>query len=252
MKKKIKYIWILLVVLVSCDIDNVSDCFQSTGAIISTEFQVEPFTKIRFENDISLVLKQDSIQQVVIETGENLLSNIQVKVENGVLIIQDNNSCNLVREYGVTKAYISVSNLTEIRNSSSRDITSNGVLNFPSLSLVSNTTGNIEGTNKSGDFILQVVCEDFYVSANGQSIFYITGDTKNANLKFTDEWPRFEEENFKIDTLSFLQRSATYIKVSPQKKVSGEIRGTGDVILVNRPDIIEVEEFFTGRLIIED
>ena len=252
MKKKIKYIWILLVVLVSCDIDNVSDCFQSTGAIISTEFQVEPFTKIRFENDISLVLKQDSIQQVVIETGENLLSNIQVKVENGVLIIQDNNSCNLVREYGVTKAYISVSNLTEIRNSSSRDITSNGVLNFPSLSLVSNTTGNIEGTNKSGDFILQVVCEDFYVSANGQSIFYITGETKNANLKFTDEWPRFEEENFKIDTLSFLQRSATYIKVSPQKKVSGEIRGTGDVILVNRPDIIEVEEFFTGRLIIED
>lgn len=238
--------------MVSCDIDNVSDCFQSTGAIVSTEFQVEPFTKIRFENDISLVLKQDSIQQVVIETGEDLLSNIQVKVENGVLIIQDNNSCNLTREYAVTKAYVSVPNLTEIRNSSSKDVTSNGVLNFPNLKLVSNTTGNIEGVKKSGDFILQVFCDDFRVSANGQSIFYITGQSKTANLSFTDEWPRFEGENFKIDTLSFFQRSATYIKVSPQKKVSGEIRGTGDVILVNRPGIIEIEAFYTGKLIIQD
>ena len=250
--KKIKYIGILFLALASCDIENVSDCFQSTGAIITTEIEVESFTKLRFENDISVVLKQETIQKVVLETGENLWSNIQIKVEDGVLIIQDNNSCNLTREYGVTKAYISVPNLTEIRNSSSRDITSDGVLNFPSLSLVSNTTGNIEGTNKSGDFILQVDCENFNVQANGQSVFYITGESKSAYISFSDEWPRFEGENFKIETLSISQRSATYMKVFPENKVSGEIRGTGDVILVNRPDIIEVEEFFTGRLIIED
>ncbi len=249
---KIFYIGMFFLLLASCDIDNVSDCFQSTGTIISTEMEVDPFTKLRFENDISVMLKQEPIQKVVLETGENLLSNIQVKVEDGVLIIQDNNSCNLAREHGVTKAYISVPNLTEIRNSSSRDITSNGVLDFPSLTLVSNTTGNIEGSNKSGDFILEVICDNFNVSANGQSIFYITGKTKNANLGFSDEWPRFEGESFKIETLSFSQRSATYMKVFPENKVSGEIRGTGDVILVNRPDIIEVEEFFTGRLIIED
>ncbi len=250
--KKVYYILILLTVMFSCDKENISDCFQATGSIISTEFQVAPFSKIRFENDISLVLKQEPIQKVVIETGKNLVSDITVKVENGRLILQDNNGCNLAREYGITKAYVSTPNLTEIRNSSSREVTSNGVLNFPSLALVSNTSGAIEGSNKSGDFILEIVTEQFSVSANGQSGFYITGETQNANLVFSDEWPRFEGENFKIDTLSFLQRSATYIKVFPQDKVSGEIRGTGDVILVNRPDIIEVEEFFTGKLIILD
>lgn len=250
--KKIIYIAILFLIFASCEIDNVSDCFQSTGSIILTEIEVDSFTKLRFENDISVVLKQDSIQKVVLETGENLLSNIEVKVEDGVLIIKDNHGCSLSREYEVTKAYISVPNLTEIRNSSPRDITSDGVLNFPNLTLISNTTGNIEGSNKSGDFRLQVDCENFNVSANGQSIFYITGETKNANLGFSDEWPRFEGENFRIETLSFSQRSATYMKVFPENKVSGQIRGTGDVILVNRPDIIEVEEFFTGRLIIED
>lgn len=250
--KKIIYIAILFLVFASCEIDNVSDCFQSTGSIITTEMEVGPFTKLRFENDISVILKQDSIQKVYLETGENLLSNIEVKVEDGVLIIKDNHGCRLTREYGVTKAFISVPNLTEIRNSSPRDITSDGVLNFPNLTLISNTTGNIEGSNKSGDFRLQVDCENFNVSANGQSIFYITGKTKNASLSFSDEWPRFEGEDFSIETLSFSQRSATYMKVFPENKVSGQIRGTGDVILVNRPDIIEVEEFFTGRLIIED
>jgi len=252
MMKKSKYIWILLLALVSCDKEDGSDCFQTTGNIISTEFELAPFTKIQFEDDVSLVLKQSETQKIVIETGENLLSDIAVKVENETLIIQDNNGCNLAREYGVTKAYVSVPNLTQIRNASSREVTSNGTLYFPNLKLISNTTGNIEDVRKSGDFILNIVSENFSISANGQSIFYITGETKTADISFTDEWPRFEGENFKIDTLTLFQRSATYMKVFPQEKVSGEIRGTGDVILFNTPDIIEVEEFFTGKLIIQD
>jgi len=239
-------------VLFSCDKENGSDCFQATGTIITTEFEVAPFTKIQFEDDVTLVLKQEPTQSVVIETGENLLSDIAVFVEDGRLIIQDNNGCNLVREYGVTKAYVSVPDVTEIRNSSSKEVRSDGTLNFSNLTLVSNSSGDIDGVKKSGDFILNIVSENFSISANGQSIFYITGETQTADIVFSDEWPRFEGENFKIDTLSILQRSATYMKVFPQNKISGEIRGTGDVILYNTPDIIEVEEYFTGQLIIQD
>lgn len=241
-----------MIALFSCNKENVSDCFQATGVIISTEFEVAPFTKVQFEDDVSLVLKQEETQSVVIETGQNLLNDIIVKVENETLIIQDNNGCNLIREYGVTKAYVSVPNLTQIRNASSREVTSDGILVFPSLTLISNSTGNIDGVKKSGDFILDIVSNHFSISANGQSIFYITGETQNANIVFSDEWPRLEGEDFKIDTLSILQRSATYMKVFPKNKISGEIRGTGDVILYNTPDIIEVEEYFTGKLIIQD
>ena len=41
-------------------------------------------------------------------------------------------------------------------------------------------------------------------------------------------------------------------RVNPLNSIRGEIRGTGDIIAVNRPEIVEVDEFFTGRLIFED
>jgi hypothetical protein len=39
--------------------------------------------------------------------------------------------------------------------------------------------------------------------------------------------------------------------VNPQRSIRGEIRSGGDVIAVFRPPVVEVEEFYTGRLIFE-
>jgi len=75
---------------------------------------------------------------------------------------------------------------------------------------------------------------------------------KKASIGFEDEVPRFEGQNLIINDLRILQRSANVMIVNPQERLRGEIRGTGDVISVNRPPIVEVEEFFTGRLIFQD
>ena len=249
--KKIFYI-LLIIIAISCDNENASDCFQTEGTIIQTEFEVAPFIKIRIEDDVTLIIKQADEQKVIVETGENLLSDVAVKVEDETLIVQDNNGCNIFRDYGVTKVYVSITNLIEIRNASTKEVTSDGVLHFPILSLISNSTGNIDGVNKSGDFLLQIEdCEDFRVAANGQSVFYISGNTEKARINFADEWPKFEGENFIINNLKILQRSAAKMVVNPQLKITGEIRGTGDVISVNQPPIVEVEEFFTGKLIFQ-
>ena len=39
--------------------------------------------------------------------------------------------------------------------------------------------------------------------------------------------------------------------VNPQQSLTGEIRSTGDVITVNTPSTINVDEYYTGRLIFE-
>ena len=40
--------------------------------------------------------------------------------------------------------------------------------------------------------------------------------------------------------------------INPIESLRGSIRGTGDVISVNRPPIVEVEEYYTGQLLFED
>lgn len=248
--KNIIYILVLVLVF-SCDSENASDCLQTEGSIVQTEFEVTTFNSIQIEDDVTLIIKQSDTQKVMVETGENLLSDVSVKVVDQKLIIQDNNGCNIFRDYGVTKVYVDTPNLIEIRNASSKQVRSEGVLNFPILTLTSNSTGNIDGVIKSGDFYLNIVCDDFRIAANGQSVFYISGNTNKARINFADEWPKFEGENFIINDLRILQRSGAKMIVNPVEKIKGEIRGTGDVISVNEPPIVAVEEFFTGKLIFQ-
>jgi hypothetical protein len=251
MIKKSYYI-LVFISCIACSSENANDCFQTSGSIIETIVPVSGFTQIQIEGEVSLIIKQGAVQEVVLETGENLLSDVYVNVEGETLVIRDENTCNLVRDYGITKAFVTTPNIKLLRNSSTYDITSDGVLNFPELFLISFTDGTIENVRKGGDFYLSLDCESLTVQANGQSVFYLSGIAATAKVQFFDEAPRFEGAELQIGDLSIFQRSANKIIVNPQNKIAGQIRGTGDVISINKPPIVEVEQFFTGQLIFQD
>ncbi|HET8837726.1 MAG TPA: DUF2807 domain-containing protein, partial [Flavobacteriaceae bacterium] len=130
----------LFFLMLSCDSDTSWDCVQAAGDSISKEYVLSEFSKIRIEDDVTLYLKQGETQAVQLETGENLLGDISVTIEGETLIVKNKNSCNLVRDYGITKVFITTPNITEIRNSSAYDVIGEGVLNFPQLTLISNSS----------------------------------------------------------------------------------------------------------------
>ncbi len=249
--KKLLFLGLIFLML-SCNSANSWDCLQATGNSVTKEYIISDFSKIRIEDDITLYLKQGETQQVKLETGENLLGDISVTIEENTLVVKDHNSCNLVRDYGITKVFVTAPNITEIRNSSAYDVIGDGILNFPALTLVSNSTAGPETIRKSGDFYLNIKCDEFRVSANGQSVFYISGTTQKATLSFADEMPRFEGKDFLINELTVFQRSANKMIVNPQQSIVGKIVATGDIISFNRPSLVDVKELFTGRLLFED
>jgi hypothetical protein len=250
MKKRVLFIFIS--VLFACDSENAPDCLQTTGELVREEIVVGTFNKIRIEDDVALDLIQGPEQKLIIETGRNLLSDVSVQLEGSTVVIKNLNSCNLIREYSNVKAIITSPNIVEIRNSSIGTVKSIGTLSFPRLYLVSNTTGGIENSRKSGDFILHISCERFEVAANGFSRFFVSGFSEKAVIAFEDEIPLFEGAELIINDLIVFQRSANKMMVNPQQSIRGEIRGTGDIISFNRPPIVNVEEFYTGRLLFQD
>lgn len=249
--KKLFFIGLVFLIL-SCDSDTSWDCVQAAGDSISKEYVLSEFSKIRIEDDVILFLKQGETQEIKLETGENLLGDISVTIEGETLIVKNKNSCNLVRDYGITKVFVTTPNITEIRNSSAYDVIGEGVLNFSELTLISNSSAGPETIRKSGDFYLNINCDQFRISANGQSVFYITGYSQKASLSFDDEMPRFEGQNLVIDELTVSQRSANKMIVNPQQSIIGKIVATGDIISHNRPPLVDVKELFTGRLIFKD
>lgn len=235
----------------ACDSETAPDCFQLAGDTVQIPIELPAFTKIRMEHKVSLVIREGASQEVILETGDNLVPDILAYVEEGVLVLRDNNDCNYVRDFGITKFIVTTPQLVEIRNGSSYDVVGEGVLNFPELRLVSNTTGGFVDIRKSGDFRMTVNTTDFIVEANGMSGFFIDGKAKNATISFGDEMPRFEGANLQADHIQIFHRSSNNMIVNPQLSIRGRIVGVGDVISVNRPEIIEVEELYSGRLIFQ-
>lgn len=247
--RKIVYI-AFTILLLSCNGDKVPDCFQNSGDIIQQEFAVGTFNKITVFERIELIVTQDSTQNIVVETGEYLMNDIKVSVEEGRLILKNENGCNLTRDYGITKIYVSTPNLTEIRNSSGLAVSSNGILNFPSLNLVSEDFGEEDAYHTDGDFRLEVNCNSMNVTTNGLTNLFISGTVNDLFVGFYAGDGRFEGQNLIAQNIRIFQRSSNDMIFNPQQSMRGEIRSTGDVILVNEPPIVDVQVFYTGQLIV--
>ncbi len=248
-----KLIYILSVFLVfACNGDKVPNCFQNAGDIVQQEFEVSPFDKITVFERIELILTEAPMESVVVETGEYLMNDIKVTVEEGRLVLKNENGCNLVREYGLTKIYVTAPNITEIRNSSGLTVRSNGVLNFPNLSLISEDFAEEDAFHTDGDFRLQVNCNILNVATNGLSNIFIDGTVNNLFVGFYAGDGRFEGQNLIAQNIEIFHRSSNDMIFNPQQSISGEIRSTGDVILVNEPPVVDVQQFYTGQLIIEN
>ncbi len=236
--------------MTSCNSENASDCFQTSGPMIQQEITLDVFDKILVNRDVALILKEGSPQNVIIETGENLMNDVEAIVVDGKLILSDNNSCNYVRDYGITKIYVTAPNITEIRSSTQYDVSSDGVLTYPNLTILSEDY-NEPDTFTVGNFNLEIDNLSLHVVFNNLSNCFISGKTDNLNITFAAGLSRFEGRNLMAQKVNVWNRSSNDMIVNPQQEITGKISGTGNVICVNRPPIVDVEEQYKGRLIFE-
>ncbi len=235
----------------ACNTENAPDCLQNAGDIIREEVTLPNFSKITVFENISLVLKQGDTQKVEIETGEFLLEEVTAILEDDRLILRNENGCNFFREYGLTTVYITSPNITEIRSSTGFPIQSDGVLAYPSLSLLSESFINPETETTDGEFDLEMDSENVNVVVNGIAYFKLRGVVQNLNLNIAAGDSRIEAENLIAGNINLNHRGSNDMLINPQLSLTGVIRGTGDVISFNRPTEVVVEEIFNGRLIFQ-
>lgn len=245
-----KIIYILsIILLASCNSENAPDCFQNSGDIIEKEFLVETFTEITVFERIELIVKEGPEHEVLVQTGEFLMDEIEVKVENGRLLLNNNNGCNLTRDFGITKVYVTAPNLTEIRSSTGLPTRSDGVLTYPNLFLISEDDSDDYHTD--GLFIMNIQNSSLKFVVNNLSTCYIEGSTTNLDISFASGDARFEGRNFTAQNVKIFHRGSNDIIVNPQVSLIANLVSTGDVIVVNTPPELDIQEQYTGRVIFE-
>ena len=235
--------------LVSCNGENTPDCFQNAGDLKRITVEVSDFTTITVFENLNLVLRQGNEPNVEIESGEFLLNEISAEVENGRLILRNDNGCNFIRDYGLSTIYVTSPNISEIRSSTGLLISSDGILDYPELSLVAESFNNPETETTDGSFDLNLNSNTVRIVVNGIAYFKLAGTTENFRVTVAAGDSRIEAENLVAQNVNLNHRGSNDVFVNPQQRIEGVIRGTGDVISVNRPPEVEVEELFNGRLI---
>lgn len=250
---KIKqYILILLtIVLAGCDSENAPGCFRAAGTIVQEQREVANFTKILAWQRTQVFIEQGPEHKVIIESGENLMDDVVLTVEEGRLNIYNNNACNLVRDYQITKIFVTAPNITEIRSSTGYEIRSIGTLRYPQLTLLSEDQNNEDFYHTNGDFYLDLAVENLSITANGLSRFYLSGSATFANFGLFGSDCGIEAGNLIVQDLNIVHRSTDRMVVNPQNSITGRIVSYGNCISKNRPPIVAVETPFEGRLIFE-
>tara|TARA_R110000868_G_scaffold377378_1_gene642674 strand:- start:1275 stop:2033 length:759 start_codon:yes stop_codon:yes gene_type:complete len=252
MIKKTGIFILILAIFLGCNSENAGDCFQKSGAIVQEEISLNEFSLITVFEGVKLVVKQGVEQKVVLETGENLRNDITVEVIDNRLVVRNQNSCNLFREFGLTTLYVTSPNISEIRSSTGFPITSDGVLSFPSLNLLSESFGVPEAETTDGEFNFEVNCINLNIVSNGIAYFKVQGLTENFNITFAAGDSRLEARELIAEKINVNHRGSNDMLLNPQQSLNGTISGTGDIISYKRPPVIEVEELYKGKLIFKD
>jgi Putative auto-transporter adhesin, head GIN domain len=242
------FILFLVILLVSCE--KPSDCIEATGAIVTKDFEVTPFERLDIDKGVEVIITEGPEYKLQIKIGENQVSNIDIRQDATTLFIKDNTSCNWVRAYGQTIAYITAPNIKEIYSKTDRNISSNGVLTYPNLKIIAvDKNGDNRAGAGTGDFYLQLDNNRFELQINSMSRHYISGKTNEFQVGIYNGDARVEAQNFLAKNIGLYHRGSNDVIVYPIESIVGKMVSTGNTILKNNPPIIDVEQLYQGVLI---
>lgn len=248
MKKILPYFISFLVL--TCNNDNAFDCLQTSGNNIVQDYTIDSFNQIIVNENIELVVIHGDNYSLKIETGINLISDISFSLSQEILTLNDGNNCNWARSYAPTRITVSTPTLKKIISNTQYDVSSQGILSYPNLELVSENFS--EGLISVGDFNIEVVSQSLNIISNNLSQFFISGSTENLFIGFYSGTTSFFGSNLIAQDVNVFHRSSHNIIIHPIHSLSGELLGIGDLISMNTPDIIDITEFYIGSLVFLD
>jgi len=180
LKLKYQLLFVFSLLLFSCG--KESCCFKGTGKIITEHRAISPdVISIKTEDNIDIVITQNSETAIVVEGGENLLPYVNTEVSGTELTISSDNRCGMFRDYSIPiTVYLSIPNLTKIDYTGQGHITCTNTLNFPEFrleSMAGTGTINLELNSNTISVVQHTGPADITLSGFTNGLYSFSGET---------------------------------------------------------------------------
>ncbi len=230
----------------SCKKPSDRSCYKMTGDIINKIFPLGSFSKIDLGPYIQYELIQDTINFIEISAGENIINFISSDIEDGKLVIENNNKCRFLR-YKKEKvtAKIHFITLNSIFYHGSEPLISKDTLDF------SATTLTIDANETSGSINLKLKAKAIYLNnPNGFPDIELSGFCDFFKISITANGSFSAKNLFVKDSINLLYKSSLYSELkSSNCKLKAELSGVGNVGYFGIPSGILTNYYNSGRLI---
>ncbi len=230
------------VLLFACNKEHAPDCFQTAGIDTLVIREIGGFDQIELRDYIQYELYDSSAYMIELRGPRNLLPDIVTEINNGKLLIKNNNTCNFVRSFKkrlVVRIYSP--QFHNIQNFSTGDITS--------INTINGDLFKIENRNAAGNITLSLITDTVVIASH-------TG-VADVTLKGTcDELYLFNQGVGKLDareiiaSQSFVNNSSVNdVWVYAQNYLYAYIKYSGNIFYRGSPTQIDRTINGSGKLI---
>lgn len=240
MKSLIQLSILFLFFSTACKKDNKSDCFKGTGEIITETREISGFDSIYVQNNINVVITIDTIWEIKVEAGENMLPKIITKVDNGKLSLSNINQCNFVRSFkNSIIVFIKLPSIKGIETDGDGYIKSTNIIKVDKLDIKTNNTGDL-------DLLLNAGNVSTYI--HGSSDVILTGTTAFHNVSIRGTGFAKCSELVTQETMLYSNTTGNaYVNVI--KDLNATIAGSGNVYYSGNPKEIKSKIIGSGQLL---
>lgn len=129
----------------ACKKENMCDCFKRTGKIIKEKRAISGFTQLLVKDNLNVFIIQDSLFEVTVEAGENIVPLITTEIDGNTLVCRNKNRCNWTRSYKQPlNIYVHMPVIDIIESDGTGDIKTLNTIQASTCFVQTKNSGNID------------------------------------------------------------------------------------------------------------
>ena len=232
---------ILMSFLQACN-KQEGTCITNTGTIIVQDRQVGDFDSISMNDNVNLILTQDTVNKVKVEAGQNIIQGITTRVVDHLLIIHNQNTCNWLRSYhSPINVYISIKNLWKVIYNSSGNLTS--------ANAIASDIFIVDAWGGCGTIDLDLNIKDgFFLQHMGTANFILRGRC-NINSLYAGDFGSFQCQELHSGYTFIKNYGSNDCYVNATRYLDATIGSIGNIYYSGEPDTLYTHIYGSGEVL---
>ena len=224
-------LWMLIFVS-ACNREDAWDILKTRGERVIVQIEIPDFHSIMVHNNFDVVLSRSDCYSATVEGWKNLMPKIRLSVEDGVLIMEDTNNFDFVRNKdNRTTVYLRYAGyLSNIQLSGNGDIVSRDTIHTSGLTVLC--------LEASGSVDLNIQTQSFYLGTDEKNVASVIVRGSSGSMGMTNwGFAPVDLLNLKVSYAEIHHHGTGNVYVNVSESLIVILYGIGDLYYTGSPSL---------------